>query len=537
MSWFFLFIIVKSLALLQKEGITNRDIKPENIILVKSHKYRTGFLYKISDFGIGCKLLKESSEVSNKTIKGFTKYFAAPEILAMNENSQKNPFFYAKYDSIKGDVFSLGITIMKMIDYNAKKERFLKDKEYFNKQLVGYEKLSTILQKMMEENPEKRINFIDLELLLKKQFNKREYLRKAKHVLPFFNVESNESKISNSREILKYDEKYLKIQEGKKKTKKQSIEEIIKLFYIHFNYFKLYDHKIQSIGGRMSKAKFHHNKAMEYFGILTNLLNDEKITITEENGQKISNLINSKYEKMVSMPLTRANLYNEMGLKFEEVQCFNLAEECFHKALKIFKIVRQRPNLVYADSNEKLGLINLKMRNLKKAENYYIKSLDIKGSILGENHEDLLSIYKNLQIIYLAMRDLQKAKDYFQKCLSITKNLYVENNENTASSFHAIGCFYKEMGILKKAELCIVKSLNIYKYLYGDIHAKIPTCTHNLGDLYEEMRNYEIYDQMRMNVKSRKYYLEFFKIQEKLPPQRKLIHKEIQPGLFVTFRE
>ena len=240
---FFLFIIVKSLALLQKEGITNRDIKPENIILVKSHKYRTGFLYKISDFGIGCKLLKESSEVSNKTIKGFTKYFAAPEILAMNENSQKNPFFYAKYDSIKGDVFSLGITIMKMIDYNAKKERFLKDKEYFNKQLVGYEKLSTILQKMMEENPEKRINFIDLELLLKKQFNKREYLRKAKHVLPFFNVESNESKIS-TREILKYDEKYLKIQEGKKKTKKQSIEGIIKLFYIHFNYFKLYDHKI-----------------------------------------------------------------------------------------------------------------------------------------------------------------------------------------------------------------------------------------------------------------------------------------------------
>ena len=160
--------LINGFAILQKNGIANRDVKTQNIILVEDNSAERHFVYKISDFGISCKLPPHKSTISVQTISGLSKNYAAPEIIKFLNACENNDHFDVEYDPFKGDVFSLGIIALKMIDYSYNKKSFENDKGFFSK-LVGYESLIPILKQMLEENPKKRIDFKSLELLFEKE--------------------------------------------------------------------------------------------------------------------------------------------------------------------------------------------------------------------------------------------------------------------------------------------------------------------------------------------------------------------------------
>ena len=48
----------EGIAKLEENGIANRDVKPQNIILVEDPNIEGRFFFKISEFGIGCQLAK-----------------------------------------------------------------------------------------------------------------------------------------------------------------------------------------------------------------------------------------------------------------------------------------------------------------------------------------------------------------------------------------------------------------------------------------------------------------------------------------------
>ena len=106
--------IVEAFVILEENGIAHRDVKTSNIILVENEEIT--FNYKISDFGIGCKLKKGVQIVEANTISGVTREYAAPEILKFIEmdeipsDSLYNPFL--------ADVFSLGIIALKLINHS-----------------------------------------------------------------------------------------------------------------------------------------------------------------------------------------------------------------------------------------------------------------------------------------------------------------------------------------------------------------------------------------------------------------------------------
>ena len=87
--------LVEAFAILQVNGIANRDIKGKNVILVEDHRNEGRYFYKISDFGIGCQIPKNSSIIPSSSIGGFTKKFAAPDVLDLRNESKDidyNPF-------------------------------------------------------------------------------------------------------------------------------------------------------------------------------------------------------------------------------------------------------------------------------------------------------------------------------------------------------------------------------------------------------------------------------------------------------------
>ena len=163
-----LFEILKQLtttfSLLQKNNITHRDIKPQNILVYKK-------VYKVCDFGEA--KVTDGEDIIHQTIKG-TELYMSP-ILFRALNKHKTHIIHNTY---KSDVFSLGmcvflaatLTFQSLYDI-----RELKDMELIKNILVKYliAKYSYdfvhILIKMLEFNEELRPDFIELEKIISKK--------------------------------------------------------------------------------------------------------------------------------------------------------------------------------------------------------------------------------------------------------------------------------------------------------------------------------------------------------------------------------
>ena len=156
--------IVKALYFLQKEkNIAHRDIKPENILLFKNN------VYKIADFGEA----KQSKNNRFRTLRG-TEFYMSP-ILYKNLKIKND---YVRHNPYKSDVFSLGYCIICAIALNfdiieqIREKNSLEIKKIFNKWIPKFysDKFMELIFKMIEENENKRLDFIKLKQILDKEF-------------------------------------------------------------------------------------------------------------------------------------------------------------------------------------------------------------------------------------------------------------------------------------------------------------------------------------------------------------------------------
>ena len=153
-----LYQLIESFALLQKNNITHRDIKPQNILIVNNK-------YKICDFGEA--KIVPSEGVIQQSIRG-TELYMSPILFKALNNRQKN----IVHNTYKSDVFSLGMCILlaATLTYQSLYDiRELDNMESVKNVLVkflivkySYNFVGTLL-KMLEINENLRPDFIQLE--------------------------------------------------------------------------------------------------------------------------------------------------------------------------------------------------------------------------------------------------------------------------------------------------------------------------------------------------------------------------------------
>ena len=170
--------LVKTFAILQKNGISHRDVKPQNILCFSGNEY------KISDFG-EAKNMKNNfvnQNINNdydentmkQTLRGTELYMSPILFHALRARS----YHFVKYNSYKSDVFSLGMCffLASSLDYEGlyevreikaypKKTKFVVNR-YLN--MKYSQKYINLLISMLQINEKDRPDFIELEKIIEK---------------------------------------------------------------------------------------------------------------------------------------------------------------------------------------------------------------------------------------------------------------------------------------------------------------------------------------------------------------------------------
>ena len=158
--------LIKTLSLLQKNHITHRDIKPQNILRVNG-------LYKLCDFG-EIRIMKRDGVVVQR-IRGSELYMSPILFYGLREN-----LIQVRHNTYKSDVFSLGMCLIyaatmyfNCIDeireiIDMKKINFVLNK-YLEKKYSN--KFITLICIMLQIDENYRPDFIDLEKELNNIYN------------------------------------------------------------------------------------------------------------------------------------------------------------------------------------------------------------------------------------------------------------------------------------------------------------------------------------------------------------------------------
>ena len=161
-----LIVLVNTLEKLQKENISHRDIKPQNILVFNNNNKEC---YKLADFGEAKELLSGNKPTEKQTLRGTELYMSPILFYGLRSRKIKK---YIKHNPYKSDVFSLGLCVLfaatlcfeSLYDVRELKnnvsvkiiiEKYLKKR--YSYKMIG------IISNMLDINETTRDDFIELK--------------------------------------------------------------------------------------------------------------------------------------------------------------------------------------------------------------------------------------------------------------------------------------------------------------------------------------------------------------------------------------
>jgi serine/threonine protein kinase len=154
------------LSFLQRNNISHRDIKPQNILVFKNG------IYKVADFGEAKQIDNITKNLINNSLRG-TELYMSPLLF----NGLRTGQIDIKHNLFKSDVYSLGLcTLYAAMTSNKPLYEIRKYvdmagiKKYLDKLLKGKysQKFMNLLVSMLEIHEKNRPDFVELEKIMKK---------------------------------------------------------------------------------------------------------------------------------------------------------------------------------------------------------------------------------------------------------------------------------------------------------------------------------------------------------------------------------
>ena len=515
--------VTEQLLLLKNSGVCNRDIKPENIILIEE---KGRFLFKISDFGAGCVIEpKEANMIPAEDLTACSSKYAAPEILNIMEDEGPE-----QYDPYKGDVFSLALSFMEMLGHKTNREGFNRP-EYI---------VNDLLQKMLLTNPNERISLKELSISLKKLISSNsdiapslfEKMRKVLDSWDQFQSDQQSkvsldnfitSSLSNAKayfDIFQFELslKYLEKCEEKFKTEQKNVNldlqaqvyyELGRVQNILSDYKKCEEYYKRSLEIRERVFGENHAATAQSLNNLGLFYKDVKGDLVLA-GQFITKALQIRKKIFGQAHQDLANSFISYGIwlkasKHDRKSYFE-ALEYFRMGLYIFKEIYGEDNREVATAYNLMGCLFMEnLQDFQEAEKHMRKSLEINLRIFGEVSLSIAICYNNLANVYNKNKDFPKAEEFYKRGLQIFIEICGQEHRDVATLYDNIGVFYQEIGNLAKAEDLLGKSLKIRLQKLGENHPETGTSYNNLASFYN-------HEEKRDTNKALEFYLKSLEI-------------------------
>jgi len=180
-----------------------------------------------------------------------------------------------------------------------------------------------------------------------------------------------------------------------------------------------------------------------------------------------------------------------MGLLLTDMGDFGEAEKYFLQSMEIdnSKVGEDLPE--YASHLIGLGVLYSKMGNYKQAENYLLEAKKIRKMVFGENHTYYAFVLNHLAVLYNMIGEYDKAELLFLESKEIRSKVHGKNHPSYARTIHNLADTYRWKGDYSNAEAHYLESLKIKENTIGKNHKSYTTSLNNLGFLYEQMVDYK----------------------------------------------
>lgn len=196
--------------------------------------------------------------------------------------------------------------------------------------------------------------------------------------------------------------------------------------------------------------------------------------------------------------LTQGRIYNCLGGFYTNLK---INAENFNKALeyhKRAKAIREKSSANIMDLARtynnianvyfyKSKIEDEKEGNLKEAEKYYIKSMDLRKKVLNNNHPDIARVLVNLGNVYVEQSKYKDALSVMKKGLKIREKSLGSCSFEVGRTYENMARVYEKLQDKENVLKCVKKAKEIYLLLYGKKSDKYINLCKNYENVISDM--------------------------------------------------
>jgi CHAT domain-containing protein/Tfp pilus assembly protein PilF len=160
------------------------------------------------------------------------------------------------------------------------------------------------------------------------------------------------------------------------------------------------------------------------------------------------------------------------------------AAERGERALEIRKSVLGEQHSDHAQSLNNLAVLYERMADYAQAEPLYKEAMETRQAVFGETHPEYATSLNNLASLYETMGDYARAEPLYKQALEIRKSVFGEMHPEYATSLNNLASLYHSKGETARAESLYKRSLEIRKPVLGETHPDYAASLNNLAGLY-----------------------------------------------------
>lgn len=171
-----------------------------------------------------------------------------------------------------------------------------------------------------------------------------------------------------------------------------------------------------------------------------------------------------------------------LALYADELAEYSLAEASYKTALEYYE--RAGSEVLVADIHYNLGNASAKQGNHDASIDSYQRALNVRVSVLGEQHPDVANAYHKLGGAFYEKGDCDAAIDSYGKALEINISTFGEEHLNVANIYNDLGNVYRKKGNYDAAIDNYQKDLAITSKVFGDQHPSVAVTYNNIGTIH-----------------------------------------------------